>query len=74
MISDAIAGQFEPGPYSGGLAERWTGCSRLPDEEKFWEKTFNFNYTALPDNVYAKLNEANTGIINGTITVPSGYT
>ncbi len=74
MISDAIAGDFANGTYSGGLAERWTGCSRLPDEEKFWEKTFNFTYSPLPDNVYAKLNDANNGIINGTITVPSGYT
>jgi basic membrane protein A len=74
MISDAISGQFEGGSYSGGLAEKWTGCSRLPDEEKFWENTFNFTYTPLPTNVYAKLTEANTGIINGTITVPSGYT
>jgi basic membrane lipoprotein Med (substrate-binding protein (PBP1-ABC) superfamily) len=31
MISDAIAGKFEPGLHSGGLAEKWTGCSRLPD-------------------------------------------
>jgi hypothetical protein len=74
MISDAIIGKFANGTYSGGLAERWTGCSRLPDEEVFWEKTFNFNYTALPDNIYAKLTEANDKIIAGTITVPSGYT
>ena len=74
MISDAIIGKFANGTYSGGLAERWTGCSRLPDEEGFWEKTFNFNYTALPSNIYAKLTEANDKIVAGTITVPSGYT
>ena len=75
MIQDAIEGKFVGGKvYSGGLKEKWTGCSRLPDEESFWEATFAFTYTPLPDNVYTKLTEANNGIINGTITVPSGYT
>jgi basic membrane lipoprotein Med (substrate-binding protein (PBP1-ABC) superfamily) len=74
MIKDAIEGKFEAGFYSGGLAEKWTGCSRLPSEEDFWEDTFDFTYTALPDNAYTKLTEANDAIIAGTITVPSGYT
>ncbi len=75
MIQDAIEGKFVGGKiYSGGLAEKWTGCSRLPDEESFWEETFDFTYTALPENVVTKLTDANAAIVAGTITVPSGYT
>jgi len=74
MIKDAINGEFEGKLYSGGLAEKWTGCSRLPNEESFWEETFDFTEGDLPANVLTKLTEANNGIINGTITVPSGYT
>jgi len=75
MIQDAIEGKFVGGKiYSGGLAEKWTGCSRLPDEESFWEETFDFTYTALPENVVTKLTDANAAIIAGTIIVPSGYT
>jgi basic membrane protein A len=74
MIEDAINGEFEGGFYSGGLAEKWTGCSRLPDEESFWEDTFDFTEGDLPEDVVTKLTEANAGIIAGTITVPSGYT
>jgi basic membrane protein A len=74
MIEDAIKGEFKGGVYSGGLAEKWTGCSRLPAEESFWEETFDFTEGPLPENVLTKLNDANAGIIAGTITVPSGYT
>jgi basic membrane protein A and related proteins len=74
MIEDAVKGEFKGGIYSGGLAEKWTGCSRLPDEESFWEATFDFTYAPLPENVVTKLTDANAEIIAGTITVPSGYT
>jgi basic membrane protein A len=74
MIKSAIEGNFAGGVCSGGLKEKWTGCSRLPDEESFWEATFHFTEGALPADVLTKLTEADTGIINGTITVPSGYT
>jgi basic membrane protein A len=65
---------FKGGTYSGGLAEKWTGCSRLPDEEPFWEQTFNFTEIPLPANVISKLTEAEAKIISKNITVPSGYT
>jgi len=65
---------FKGGTYSGGLAEKWTGCSRLPEEETFWEQTFDFTETPLPANVLSKLTEAEAGIISKNITVPSGYT
>jgi basic membrane protein A len=71
---DSTQGGFKGGVYSGGLKEKWTGCSRLPDEQGFWEKTFSFTEAPLPTNVLAKLTAANDGIIAGTITVPSGYT
>jgi basic membrane lipoprotein Med (substrate-binding protein (PBP1-ABC) superfamily) len=71
---DVSQGGFKGGTYSGGLAEGWTGCSRLPDEETFWEQTFNFTETALPTNVLNKLIAAQNGIVAGTISVPSGYT
>jgi basic membrane protein A len=65
---------FKGGTYSGGLAEKWTGCSRLPEEEPFWEQTFGFTETPLPANVVSKLTEAEAKIISKNITVPSGYT
>jgi basic membrane protein A len=71
---DVSQGGFKGGTYSGGLAEGWTGCSRLPDEETFWEQTFNFTETPLPANVLTKLTDAKNDIIAGTISVPSGYT
>jgi basic membrane protein A len=71
---DPAHGGFKGGTYSGGVAEGWTGCSRLPDEESFWESTFNFTETTLPANVLTKLTEARDGIIAETIAVPSGYT
>jgi len=64
---------FKGGTYSGGLAEKWTGCSRLPDEEGFWEQTFAFSEAALPADVLSKLTEARDKIVSGNITVPSGY-
>ncbi len=67
-------GGFQGGTYSGGLKEGWTGNSRLPDEESFWEQTFSFTETALPSNVMTKLTDAKAGIVAGTISVPSGYT
>ncbi len=69
---DSTQGGFKAGVYSGGLKEKWTGCSRLPDEESFWEATFNFTEPPLPANVMSKLTDANDEIIAGTITVPSG--
>lgn len=73
MIKDAVEGNFEAGTYSNGVAEGWTGCSRLPDEEEFWEETFNFEETPLEATVLSKLIEAKDGIVNGSITVPSAF-
>ncbi len=70
----AAQGGFKGGVYSGGLAEGWTGCSRLPGEQAFWEQTFSFTETPLPANVLTKLTDAKSGIVAGTISVPSGYT
>jgi basic membrane protein A and related proteins len=67
-------GGFEPGIRSVGLTEGWVGCSRLPNEENFWEITFNFKQTRLPTNVVNKLTQARNEIIAGTIIVPSEYT
>ena len=66
-------GIFKAGIYNKGVAEGWTGCSRLPEEEPLWESTFNFTETALPTNVLTKLVEAQSRIISGNITVPSAY-
>jgi len=74
MINATMTGTFQGKFYSGGLKEKWTGCSRLPSEESFWEATFNFTEGALPANVLTKLTDADAEIIAGTITVPSGYT
>jgi basic membrane protein A len=74
LLPNLQVGGFVPGLYNGGLKEGWTGCSRLPEEEGFWEQTFSFTETPLPANVVSKLTEAQGKIISGNITVPSGYT
>ena len=71
MIQATINGDFVGGICEGGVADGWTGCSRLPDEEEFWEQTFNFEETPLAAAVLSKLSEAQDGIIDGSITVPS---
>jgi basic membrane protein A len=71
MIEAAIDGTFVGGIYEKGVADGWTGCSRLPEEEEFWEETFNFEETPLDAAVLSKLIEAKDGIIDGSITVPS---
>ena len=68
---DSAHGGFRSGSRSLGIAEGWTGCSRLPDEESFWESRFNFTETPLPGNVLTKLLAARDGIIAGNIVVPS---
>ena len=73
LLPNLTEGGFVGGVYSGGLAEKWTGCSRLPGEEAFWEQTFSFTETPLPANVVSKLTQAQAGIIAKNITVPSGY-
>jgi basic membrane protein A len=73
MIQKAIIGKFKGGVYSGGIKEGWTGCCRLPEEESFWESTFNFTHTPLDSSVMDKLLMAKDKIIMGDITVPSGY-
>lgn len=74
LLPNLQVGGFVPGLYNGGLKEGWTGCSRLPEEEGFWEQTFSFTETPLPANVVSKLTEAQGKVISGNITVPSGYT
>jgi len=61
---------FKGGIYEKGLKEGWTGCCRLPREEKLWETTFNFTHTALPANVLTKLLDAQNKILTGEINVP----
>ena len=73
MIKAAIEGNFAANIYEKGVTDGWTGCSRLPEEESFWEDTFDFEETALPAAVLTKLIEAKDGIIDGSIVVPSGY-
>ena len=74
LLPNLQTGGFKAGFYNGGVKEKWTGCSRLPDEEPLWESTFNFTETPLPGNVVSKLTDARDRIISGNITVPSGYT
>jgi basic membrane protein A len=74
LLPNLQTGGFKAGSYNGGLKEGWTGCSRLSDEESFWENTFSFTETPLPANVVSKLTDAREKIISGNITVPSGYT
>jgi len=74
LLPNLEVGGFVAGFYNGGLKEGWTGCSRLPEEEGFWEQTFSFTETSLPAEVVSKLTEAQGRIISGNITVPSGYT
>jgi basic membrane protein A len=74
LLPNLQEGGFKGGVYSGGVAEKWTGCSRLPSEQAFWEQTFGFTEKPLPANVISKLTEAESKIISKNITVPSGYT
>lgn len=76
MIVDALLGTFEGGFITGGLAEKWTGCDRLPDEEAFWEDLYDFDYD--PDRTLTSatiewIEFARFGIVSGAIEVPTGY-
>jgi basic membrane protein A len=73
LFPNLATGGFKAGIYDKGIAEGWTGCSRLPDEQPFWESTFNFTETPLPANVLSKLTDARDRIVSGNITVPSAY-
>lgn len=76
MIVDALLGTFEGGFFTGGLAEKWTGCDRLPDEEEFWEDLFNFDYDpdrTLTSATIESIEFARFEIISGAIIVPTGY-
>ncbi len=66
-------GNFKAGVYNKGVADGWTGCSRLPEEQPLWESTFNFTETPLPAAVLTKLTDAQSRIISGNVTVPSAY-
>jgi basic membrane protein A len=65
LLPNLQEGGFEGGVHSGGVAENWVGCSRLPEEEGFWEQTFRFLETPLPANVVTKLVEARDKITSG---------
>jgi len=71
MIVKALLGTFTGGFYVGGLKEGWTGLCRLPEEESFWEATFNFEHAPLPAEVLDKVIEARNKIAYGEIVVPS---
>lgn len=73
LFPNLKTGGFKGGVYDKGVAEGWTGCSRLPEEQPLWESTFNFTETPLPANVLAKLTDARDRIISGNITVPSAF-
>ncbi len=73
MILKTVIGKFQGGVYSKGVAEGWTGCCRLPEEESFWENMFNFKHSALPSEALEKLMQAQDKIITGEIKVPSGF-
>ncbi len=73
MVQKAVLGKFQGGLYNYGVKEGWTGCCRLPQEEAFWDSTFNFTHTAIPSSVMDKLLQAEDKIVMGAITVPSGY-
>jgi basic membrane protein A len=70
IFPDLTEGVFKGGIYERGVAEQWVGCCRLPEEEAFWETTFNFEHTPLPEEVVAKLTEARDKIVTGDIKVP----
>jgi basic membrane protein A len=72
MILDALVGKFQGRFYSGGLAEEWVGMCRLPSEEPFWEEVFDFEHSALDEDILTKVKEARDKIIAGDISVPSG--
>lgn len=73
MILDALVGKFEGGFYSGGLAEEWVGMCRLPNEEPLWEEVFEFEHSALDEDILTKVKDARDKIIAGDISVPSGF-
>lgn len=77
QIVKALLGTFEGKEFSGGLAEGWSGCDRLPEEEEFWEDYFEFDYdpdrTLHPDLMWW-IEFARFAIISGTVIVPSGFT
>jgi len=73
MVLKAVLGTFQGGVYSNGVKEGWTGCCRLPEEEPFWDSTFNFNHTPIASAVMDKLLQAQDKIVMGDITVPSGF-
>ncbi len=75
QIVKALLGTFEGKGISGGLAEGWAGCDRLPDEEIFWEGFFEFDYdpdrTLIPELVWW-VEFARFAIVSGSVVVPSG--
>ncbi len=73
LFPNITTGGFTGGVYNKGVRDGWTGCSRLPEEEGFWEATFNFTETPLEPDVLAKLEDARDGMISAQIQVPSGY-
>jgi len=72
-IKSAIEGTFEAGIHTGGLAGPWVGCCRLPDEEEFWETTFDFEHEPLSPTVLDKIMDARDKIVAGEIVVPSAF-
>jgi len=73
MILKTVIGQFKGGIYRKGVAEGWTGCCRLREEESFWESQFKFKHSALPSEALEKMLQAQAKIITGDIKVPSGF-
>ncbi len=72
-INATLQGEFEGGIHSGGLKEKWVGCTRLPEEQGFWEEKFNFTEVPLATAITDKINDARNRIVAGEITVPSAF-
>ncbi len=73
MIKDAVEGTFEAGFHTGGLEGPWVGSCRLPEEEEFWEDTFEFEHEPITSAVLDKIIEARDKIVSDEIVVPSAF-
>ena len=70
-IKSAFDGTFQGGILEKGVAEGWIGNCRFPEEQPFWEETFNFKHQVeIPPEVMQKVEEAKEKISKGEIKVP----
>ena len=70
-IKSAFEGTFQGGILEKGVAEGWISNCRFPEEQSFWEETFNFKHQVeIPSEVMQKVEEAREKISKGEIKVP----